>query len=805
MEIGKSSNSVPRCEEIAIPIEENGHGPDRMSIHGGDSKHSTASESGSYASPTTTSLQQQEKGSNEGLPKYSENSMLSPPSNTIKSDSTTATELLIRRPSVRKSTFSSPKSRMVELETQTGSSLAGQIGGWGRTSYSAISVCSRAEMLRTGSLPPAKEHDKVDDEDDDDDDDDDIKEDGEGDEKTSGNHGDADDAKKIYGKPPLRKVWKRGKFKVTLKAINSIIEWMLLVGAMVMLIVSIYADELKIHVIWGLEIWKWCVLVAVFFCGRLVTKWARDCLVFLIESKYLFNEKVVYFVHGVKQSVRVVIWLSLVLLAWFLLIDRGVKKRSSRKTIRVLNYITRALAATLIGAVLWMIKTLLVKLIAASFHVKTFFSKIKETISQEYVLWALSVPQAFPLAENGSPGPSTCSCWCIKIPRWKGHRQNKDRCEITMKKLGKMRSGKIPVSTMGGLVDRIRSSKMSIISNALEVDGGEQREINSKSDVEEAALQIFQNVKRPHLDYIEEEDLSPFKNKENAECLQEWFQKVAEAGKINKAALTNWAVNALKERDNLSHSLKDAKTAIEELNRILSALVLVLIAIVWLLLMGFATTKVLVVLSSQLLVAVFVFGNTCRTVFEAMIFVFIMHPFDVGDRCVIDGVIMVVEEMDILKTSFLRYDNEMVYYPNSVLASKVISNYNRSPEKMGDNVTFDIDVSTPCEVIQALRDRIKEHILKAPVHWHPDHSVQIKEIENMNKMKMVLFVNHKINFQEYLEKMNRRTTLMLALKQIFEDLNIKYHLLPQQVQLTHYNASSSILPAPPPRVLLSRD
>ena len=96
--------------------------------------------------------------------------------------------------------------------------------------------------------------------------------------------------------------------------------------------------------------------------------------------------------------------------------------------------------------------------------------------------------------------------------------------------------------------------------------------------------------------------------------------------------------NIYKEREYLLKSLKDAKTAIEELNRILSAIVLVLIVIIWLLLMGFITTKVLVILSSQLLVAVFIFGNTCRAVFEALIFVFIMHPFDVGDRCVIDGV-----------------------------------------------------------------------------------------------------------------------------------------------------------------------
>lgn len=97
-------------------------------------------------------------------------------------------------------------------------------------------------------------------------------------------------------------------------------------------------------------------------------------------------------------------------------------------------------------------------------------------------------------------------------------------------------------------------------------------------------------------------------------------------------------INIYKEREFLSYSLKDAKTAIEELNRILSVIVLVLILIVFLLLMGLATTKLLVVLSSQLLVAVFIFGNTCKTVFEAMIFVFVMHPFDVGDRCVVDGV-----------------------------------------------------------------------------------------------------------------------------------------------------------------------
>lgn len=92
------------------------------------------------------------------------------------------------------------------------------------------------------------------------------------------------------------------------------------------------------------------------------------------------------------------------------------------------------------------------------------------------------------------------------------------------------------------------------------------------------------------------------------------------------------------ERKSLAHSLNDTKTAVEELNRVASCVVLIIIVIVWNLMMGFLTTKILVFITSQFLLVVFMFGNSVKTVFEAIIFVFIMHPFDVGDRCVIDNV-----------------------------------------------------------------------------------------------------------------------------------------------------------------------
>lgn len=67
---------------------------------------------------------------------------------------------------------------------------------------------------------------------------------------------------------------------------------------------------------------------------------------------------------------------------------------------------------------------------------------------------------------------------------------------------------------------------------------------------------------------------------------------------------------------------------------------------------------------------------------------------------------MTVEEMNILTTVFLRYDNEKIFYPNSVLATKPISNFYRSPE-MSDSIEFSVDVSTSMETIGALKASVK--------------------------------------------------------------------------------------------------
>jgi hypothetical protein len=83
------------------------------------------------------------------------------------------------------------------------------------------------------------------------------------------------------------------------------------------------------------------------------------------------------------------------------------------------------------------------------------------------------------------------------------------------------------------------------------------------------------------------------------------------------------------------------------------------------------------------------------------------------------------------------------------------------------------------------------YIESKPKHWNPKHTLMVCEIENGKDLKLTLCVQHTMNHQNYGEKSNRRSDLVFELKKIFDKLGIKYHLLPQQVHLTHVNTISN--------------
>ncbi|CAF2119352.1 unnamed protein product [Brassica napus] len=589
-----------------------------------------------------------------------------------------------------------------------------------------------------------------------------------------------DEDEEIYKKVKLSKEMRR---KISLL---TLIEIAFFLAVLASLVCSLTIHALKKHTFWGLEVWKWCVLVMVTFSGMLVTNWFMRFVVFLIETNFLLRRKVLYFVHGLKKSVQVFIWLSLILVAWVFLFNRDVDR--SPGATKILTAITRTLISLLTGSFLWLVKTLLLKILAANFNVVNFFDRIQDSVFHQYVLQTLSGPPLIEEAERVGREPGTGHLSFASVVK-KG--EVKEKKVIDMGKVHKMKREKVSAWTMRVLMEAVRTSGLSTISDTLDQtaaygDGkekGDRGEITSEMEALAAAYHVFRNVAQPCFNFIEEEDLLRFMIKEEVDLVFPLFDGAAETGKITRKAFTEWVVKVYTSRKALAHSLNDTKTAVKQLNKLVTAILMVVTLIIWLLLLEVATTKVLLFFSTQMVALAFIIGNTCKNLFESIIFVFVMHPYDVGDRCVVDGVPMLVEEMNLLSTVFLKLDNEKVYYPNAVLATKPISNYFRSPD-MSETVEFSIAFSTPISKIAHLKERIADYLEQNPQHWSPIHTVVVKEIENMNKLKMALYSNHTITFQEYRERNIRRTEQALAIKKILEDLHIDYSLLPQHVHLT---------------------
>ncbi|RWW81132.1 hypothetical protein BHE74_00010505 [Ensete ventricosum] len=156
---------------------------------------------------------------------------------------------------------------------------------------------------------------------------------------------------------------------------------------------------------------------------------------------------------------------------------------------------------------------------------------------------------------------------------------------------------------------------------------------------------------------------------------------------------------------------------------------------------------------------------------------------------------MVVEEMNILTTVFLRYDNQKITYPNSVLATKSIGNFYRSPD-MGDSIDFCVHVATPVEKLALMRERIIRFMENKKEHWYPNPLVVLRDVDDMNRLRISIWMRHRINFQDMGERWARRELVMQEMIKVLRELDIEYRMLPIDVNLRNMPVvDSSRLPS----------
>ena len=154
----------------------------------------------------------------------------------------------------------------------------------------------------------------------------------------------------------------------------TFLQCLTLVLIMIVLCCSLWVPFLERQKLWDLPLWKWEILVLALICGHLVSGWGIRMVVIVIEGHFLFKKRVLYFVYGLRRSVQNCLWLGIVLLMWHFIFHKKVQEKTKS---RILPYVTKILICFLVGTLFWLVKTLLVKVLALSFHVNNFFDNPK--------------------------------------------------------------------------------------------------------------------------------------------------------------------------------------------------------------------------------------------------------------------------------------------------------------------------------------------------------------------------------------------------------------------------------------------
>uniref|UniRef100_A0A061SMR3 MscS-Like mechanosensitive ion channel MSCL15 n=1 Tax=Tetraselmis sp. GSL018 TaxID=582737 RepID=A0A061SMR3_9CHLO len=177
--------------------------------------------------------------------------------------------------------------------------------------------------------------------------------------------------------------------------------------------------------------------------------------------------------------------------------------------------------------------------------------------------------------------------------------------------------------------------------------------------------------------------------------------------KVSKQQVIDAVLSIYKERADIAASLTNTESMIATLRGSIAAglhfVFLVLYMMIWRINIwaGFSA------FSASALALSFVFGNSIKNMFESMLFLFVQHPYDIGDWIILDGTPMEVVQISLLNTTFYDNVSQPTIVPNVALMSRMITNISRCDSHQ-EALYFDVDIGMATVVKDEVRHRLFE-------------------------------------------------------------------------------------------------
>ncbi|PWN51863.1 hypothetical protein IE53DRAFT_313183 [Violaceomyces palustris] len=245
-------------------------------------------------------------------------------------------------------------------------------------------------------------------------------------------------------------------------------------------------------------------------------------------------------------------------------------------------------------------------------------------------------------------------------------------------------------------------------------------------------------------------------------------------GDISQSEIKNTVMQVYKERRFLSRSMQDVNHAVGQLDSIFLIVALVIIMFEALAIFNVDISKTLTTFYTLAIAFAFIFKESAANVFDSIIFLFVTHPFDTGDRISIAGKVFVVKKMSLLSSLFVNDLNQDVYIANSILAATSIVNMRRSGY-MWECITAQFAFDTPLEKLDAVEADMIHWLQTEPERlFVPSTAIVPQSIDYMRSMECTIGMTHSDNWQDWGRRFYRKNAFFAAFSFYCKKHGIRY-------------------------------
>lgn len=243
--------------------------------------------------------------------------------------------------------------------------------------------------------------------------------------------------------------------------------------------------------------------------------------------------------------------------------------------------------------------------------------------------------------------------------------------------------------------------------------------------------------------------------------------------RVTKDKVIASVLEIFKERSNIAASLSNTESMMDSLHAGLGGALHFLFIGFYLLIWNVDVVQGFSTFSATVLALSFVFGNSIRNTFESMLFLFVQHPYDVGDRVEIDGILHSVVKISLLYTYFTDAAGRHITVANPSISQKPITNLSRTPTHL-EFVNIPVDIHVAAEIRDALTERLIEHREKHLADLDPE-VLGVNFTAMLEGMKINLFIvwNYLMPPDDFMRKRLCRDKVMAVIQSVLVEFKQK--------------------------------